>query len=791
MEGLLWGWVTAIAALRLWHRLPSPLWALLPFSLALLPAVLRWRGRWPAMLLLGMAAGLAWSLHHAGQRLAARLPSPCEGQLLMARGRITGLPEPGSDDMPGQRFRFRPQAGSACIPPGSQWQLSWRGAGQLRPGEVWQLSVKLKRPHTLYNPGGFDSERQAHAQGITATGWVSAGARQQGAGGLDDLRWRIRQHLLGAFPKQPVAAGMVLALLTGDRVGLPADAWTRYARTGITHLVAISGTHITMIAALVTWLARRSWLLFPALALRVPAGRIAAPAGWLAAVAYGALAGMELPAQRTLLMLGVVVLMRWLPGEFSARQILLSALALVLLHDPPGIHDVGLWLSFAAVALLMLGGLDGREEGGWRAALRAQWLATWGLMPLTLALFARVSWISLPVNVVAIPLVTFVIVPLAMAGLLLGLLSAPAGLLCWRLAVGVADLFDKGLQWAAALPGAASDWALPGALPLCLALTLALLLMPRQLPGRWLAPWPLLALLWPQPALLPGQLRVVFLDVGQGLSVLVQSAGHQLLFDTGPAMGPQADAGSRVILPYLHWAGVSALDVLVFSHDDLDHTGGGRSLLAGMPVRQVSGVWPTLLKDLPRSARPAHRPCRAGTGWVWDGVRFDWLWPDPATPMPDDNNRSCVLRVRALGHTVLIPGDLEAAGERALLARAGPDALRADLLVLGHHGSNSSTTAEFLAVVHPREVVAATGYRNRYHHPAPQVLERLHEAGVPGWHTDATGAIRHDFLMAGQWPSAQRWRLESPHYWLLPDDRLPSGKAPQPLSMLGALGAFP
>lgn len=789
MQSLLWGWVAGMLPLLWWPALPSPhgAWLVLAAGLCGLCGDLRWRRL--GWFCGGCAAGLAWSVLAASASLMARLPLACEGRVLVMTGVISGLPEPAEPS--GRRFRFRPSEPGPCLPGAGEWQLSWRQAGELRPGESWRLTVRLKRPHTLYNPGGFDGERHAHAGGVVAVGVVKSGRFLRAGGGIDDLRWRIRQRLLPAFPAQPEAAGMVLALLTGDRVGMTGEAWARYSRTGITHLVAISGTHIVMVAVLAGWLVRRGWLLLPGIALRVPASRVAAPCGLLAAIAYGLLAGMELPAQRTLLMLSAVVLMRWLPGETGLRQILLAALALVLLRDPLAIHDVGLWLSFTAVALLMAGGLHGREEGGWRAALRAQWLATWGLMPLTLALFARVSWISLPVNVVAIPLVTFVIVPLAMAGLVADSLLPSAGMACWSLAVSIADWLDRALQWAAGLPGVASDLALPGALPWCLALALGLLLMPRRLPGRWLAPWPLLALAWPQPVLAPGQLRVVFLDVGQGLSVLVQTAGHQLLFDTGPPMGPRADAGSRVILPYLRWADVAALDVLVFSHDDLDHTGGGGAVLAGLPVRQVLGVWPSLLKDMPVASRPPWRGCRAGEHWVWDGVRFDWLWPDPAQPMPDDNNNSCVLRVSAPGGSVLIPGDLERAGEQRLLALSPAGALRADVLALGHHGSNTSTTAAWLAAVRPREAVAAVGYRNRYRHPAPAVLARLQAAGIPGWRSDLAGALRYDFLTPGQPPEVRRWRVEHPHYWLRPASGRPSADHGEDLSMLGALGAFP
>lgn len=791
MEKLLFGWVAGIALLLWRDRLPSalePVVWLLAAMFALLMAraragVMAAPLRAIAVVSCGLAAGVAVSGRDARQQLADWLPSACEGRVMLVSGRVDGLPEPMLPE--GVRFRFRPDPGQGpCVGERARWQLSWPSAGVIRPDERWRLRLQLRRPSGLSNPGGFDAERWWHQERVTATGRVREGGRLRVVGTtLDGLRWRIRQQLLGRFPQQPEAAGTVLALLTGDRAGITTEAWERYARTGITHLVAISGLHLTCLAWLAGRAARMLWTRLPGAALCFPAGRVASLFGLLVATGYGLLAGMELPAQRTLFMLAVITGMRWLPGECSGRQALLLALALVLLLDPLAVHAVGLWLSFAAVALLMAGGMTPGEEGGWRAAVRAQWLATWGLLPLTLAVFARISWVSLPVNLLAIPWVTFAVVPLAMLGLALQVCWPAAGELAWTLAVWLMAVLDDLLARLAAWPGAASELALPGLTPLWLGLTVALALMPRALPGRTLACLPLLAVCWPQPSLESGQLRLTVLDVGQGLAVHVQTARHNLLFDTGPPQGSHADAGSRVILPYLRWSGVRRLDALVFSHDHLDHTGGGGAVLAGLPVRQVWGRWPSTLAAWPLKRRPQRRDCRAGRSWQWDGVRFAFLWPLPDVVASSENDRSCVLRIEVGGQVILLPGDLEAHGELVLLAQAGPEVLRADLLVLGHHGSRTSTTASFLAAVRPREVVAAVGRRNRYRHPSRVVLRRLAAAGVPGWRSDETGALRYDFVRQGKFPLVRRWRLEAGHYWLPP-----GGKD---LSMLGALPAFP
>lgn len=771
------GWIAGHLSLWFWADLPAPGGLL---GAAAVTVLMVRRLPIAALAIMALLMGCSHAVRVAGMQLDSRLPTECEGKVLTVEGDIVGLPEPA--EPLGVRFRFRPLVMQplSCAREQALWQLSWRHPAMPLPGERWRIRVKLKRPHSTLNPGGFDAERWQHAEGISATGWLRSGQRLAAApASIDFWRWQIRQRLLGQFPEQADAAGTVLALLTGDRVGISPAAWERYARTGVTHLVAISGVHITMVAWLVGTLIQSAWRRIPRASQQVSVLRMGGLAGWLAAAGYVLLAGADVPAQRTLLMLGVIVLMRWLPGRFSGLQIWLTALAVVLLFDPLAVHAVGLWLSFVAVGLLMAAGMPLGEEGGWRAALRAQWLATWGLMPLSLAIFSRVSWVSLPVNLLAIPLVTFAVVPLAMLGLLCW--PWPAALQgCWQLAVMLVEYLIRFLDWAASLPGAWQALAMPAGSVWGLALALFLLLMPRALPGRVWVIFPLTWVIWPLAAVPEGAVRMTVLDVGQGLSVLLQTRHHQLLYDTGPSLGPVADAGSRIIAPALREARIGELDLLVFSHDDLDHTGGGASVLAALPVRQVLGVWPSVI-DLP----PRNTPCVAGQRWRWDGVQFDMLWPDPQAASVGDNNRSCVLRVQAGKHVLLLTGDLEAPGELYLVEQMPAQTLKADLLMLGHHGSKTSTTASFLEAVQPREVIAAVGYRNRFKHPARVVVQRLADKGIPGWRTDATGALIYDILPDAPWPAAQRWRIEHAHYWRWPEHGA-TGRA-----SLGALDAFP
>jgi len=777
---LLSGWIAGHLGLWFWVELP-PLSVMFCCSLVMIG--LAWHR--PCALSCGLAAlcaGSVFAIQAARVQLDSRLPGVCEGKLITVDGVIAGLPEPA--EPLGVRFRFRPDGVQSiamhCHREQALWQLSWRADVTPLPGERWRIRVKLKRPHSTQNPGGFDAERWQHAEGISATGWIRSGQRLDNAPVSIDLwRWRIRQRLLGQFPLQADAAGTVLALLTGDRAGISPAAWERYARTGVTHLMAISGVHITLVAWLVGNLFQMLWRRIPGALSRCSALRMGGLAGWLAAGGYVLLAGAEVPAQRTLLMLGVILLMRWLPGQFSGLQTWLAALAVVLLMDPLAVHSVGLWLSFVAVGMLMAAGMPLGEEGGWRAALRAQWLATWGLLPLSLAIFSRVSWVSLPVNLVAIPVVTFAVVPMSMLGLLCWPWPALTAVF-WRLSVTLMQCLIQALDWAAALPGAWQALSLPSGSAWGLALVMFLLLMPRAMPGRaWLL-FPLAWVLWPHALVPHGAVRMTLLDVGQGLSVLLQTRHHQLVYDTGPSLGPHADAGSRIIAPALREARISQLDLLVFSHDDLDHTGGGASVLAALPVRQVLGVWPSVI-----DAPARNTPCNAGQHWRWDGVQFEVLWPYPDIAVAGDNNQSCVLRVQAGEHVLLLTGDLEAPGELHLVEQTPAEKLKAHLLVLGHHGSKTSSTVTMLEAVQPQEVIAAVGYRNRFKHPAKVVLQRLADKGIPGWRSDATGALLYDIVPNAPWPVVQRWRLQHPHYWRWPEQGT-AGRA-----SLGALGAFP
>ena len=740
--------------------------------------------KFAATLLAAAILGVAWSAWLAHLALADVLPREQEGKDVAFVGTVDSLPHEFDG---GTRFNLRVErvlSPDATVP--QRIAVSWYGQHAatdsqtpVQPGERWQLVVRLQRPHGNANPYGFDYEAWLLEQGVRATGYVRpAGPRNvrldafvpRPAHVVERARAALRRHILQNMEGKRYA-GVIVALVIGDQRGIPQSSWDVFNRTGIRHLVSISGLHITMIAALAAWavssLWRRSFFIEgAALPLRLPAQKAAALAGALVALVYVLLAGAGVPAQRTFYMLASVAAALWFGRVVALSHVLCLALAVVVLIDPWAVLGAGFWLSFGAVAVILYANL-GRVEfaTGWRrtlgAAVRTQYAVTVGLVPLTMLLFAQVSLASPLANAVAIPVVSLFVTPLALLGALL-----PAPLAGWVLGLAhvAVELLADGLAWLAASPLAVVNAPAPQAWIFVLALAgAAWMLAPRGWPHRWagLAAWaPMLTQLPSAPP--DGSFSVTAFDVGQGMALLVETGRHRLLYDAGPQYGPGADAAGRILLPYLRGRGIGALDALVVSHSDVDHAGGARTLLEGVTVAQVHSSLPGS-HPVVRAAR-RHRRCDAGQEWHWDGVRFELLGPTPQSYQEAGlkaNARSCVLRVSALGKAMLLAADIEAAQELQLL-QTSPGRLRADVLLAPHHGSGTSSTAAFLAAVEPTFGIFQVGYRNRYRHPKKEVYERYGSLGIRRLRTDESGAVTLHF---GQTLDVGEFRSERRRYW--------------------------
>ncbi len=742
-----------------------PVW---PFLAVLAPVLAGLRRRPRACACLAAAiVGCAWALWHAERGLAARLPQALDGEAFRVEGRIAGAPRRQHAVVQFELDVARVEAGRRRVPALRRLALSdYRGGFLPAPGSRCTLHVRLRSPRGLRNPAGQDFERWLFSQRIDATGYLIAHPAnacrvEPWHGGLDRLRQRLADEIsvsLGDGGAAADTAGILRALAVGERAAMTDRQWQVLQATGTTHLVSISGLHVSMVAAVMFWLARGAWSLSPALVRCAPAPHAAAGAGLAAACAYALLAGFTVPTQRTVLMLACMLWQRRRGQRLLNADGLLLALGIVVLWDPLAVLTASFWLSFGAMGSLVLLSALLREGGFVRRSVGIHlWLAL-ALAPMLALLSPAIAWTSPLANLVAVPLVTWGVVPLVLVGVALSLCGLPGAAPCWRLAARVWDLGWAGLGGLADL---APEWQLPHASPVAAVLLamlgLAALLLPLASARWWLSPL-LCSSLWLARPAVPatGDFTLTVFDVGQGLSVLVRTRQHALLYDAGPVTRGGRDLGATVVVPNLRAAGVGRLDALVLSHEDSDHAGGADSVLRELAVARVFVS--------PSSGRDARaRRCAEGMRWRWDDVDFEILHPAHAD-RGSENELSCVLRVAGKAHSALLTGDIEARAEAAL-ARRHPS-LAADVLITPHHGSASSSTAPFVAAVRPAHAIHSAAHGNRYGFPAPAVTARYTAVGSTQWITGAVGAVRIEARGAAL--TVTGWRATARRYWHAP-----------------------
>lgn len=804
-----------------------------------------------------VAAGvlLAWGSTgwRATQRMAEAWPAEWARRDLSICVQIEGLPRPMpggavqadavllATDVPDCDAAHLAQAHPLVRHIGlyGNWPVASPGVTAPQAGQTWWLMARLHPPDGASNPGGFDAPLQAFDKDVRAIGTVrhrmapprlvTSGPTWSWVGAIDRLRQRIRDGILQRV-SDARAAGVLAGLAVGDQSAIDREDWDVFRRTGVAHVVSISGTHIAMLGCLAAMVCRPLWARWRWGRARWPAPEAARWLAVLASVLYALLAGWGVPAQRTVLMMGVMAALQSGGRRWPWALVWLLAAVVVLAWDPWALRQAGFWLSFVAVGVLMSAGTSptmahdadvgagatgapevkppeppapdhaasrlptgiARLADAARAASRrglhatqaasremvqTQYLVTLALTPLALVCFQQVSIVGAGANLVAIPLFTLLITPLALAGVLCPWL--------WDFGAWLVQLALAGLGAASALPLAVAQApVVPGWAAAMAVLGGVLGLQPWARPWRWLV-WPcMLPLFWlpvgwrllPPPP--PGHFDLLAADVGQGTAVLVRTAHHQLLFDTGPRLGSQGDAGAQHLLPLLRALAVDRLDTLVISHEDNDHVGGAASIVAGLPVAtlrsSLAPEHPLLAQPGVQGLRPVHTPCLAGQSWDWEGVRFTFLHPTPAdlaqrSRLPP-NALSCVLKVEGPGgRSALLTGDIEAAQERALLARTGAG-LKSTVLTVPHHGSTTSSTGSFLAAVAPEVAVIQAGRRNGYGHPAPAVLRRYADMGLPLRSTPRCGAWWWSSASPAAGDGQGRcWRDIAPRYWYPPD----------------------
>jgi competence protein ComEC len=779
--------VAGVWLLQQQSSLPAMTWFLVPACLLIAIVyqfhLQQWHIKRILIVLTVAWLGFFYAAGFATLRLSDALPRVWEQQDIEIVGVVATLSEVTHR---GERFRFDVEQ---VITPNAQvpkhialtyyqhhlWQPLAQETDQLplltpsifSAGQRWRLTVRLKRPHTTYNPHGFDFEAWALAQNIRAMGYIrNQNAREK----LTDFVWR--PHYMIAYCREKIGnritqsllhqpyAGVIRALVIGDHSQINAQDWEVFLRTGVNHLMSISGLHISMLAGLAFGVTAFIWRRFPYLALRLPTNKAATIAGALAALSYACLAGLSIPTQRALYMLATFAVTLLLSRRVPIARVLVIALMVVVLLDPWAVIAPGFWLSFSAVAVIAYATVNRLQLRYWLVeAANTQWSVTLGLLPLLILMFGQASIVSPLANAFAIPAISLLVVPLAIIGALL-----PFDFIL-TIAQCVLEYCMQGLGWLANLPFATWQQASAPMWAIGLAIIGVLwILLPRGFPQRWLGFMLMLPMLFVVPEKpLQGEMQVTVLDVGQGLSVVVKTANHTMVYDTGDHYNEESDAGKKVIMPYLRSQGINQLDALVISHDDKDHSGGAASILAQMPIKWLASSYTLseMIKPMPTQLR-----CYAGQQWAWDGVVFEVLYPmlesDEEATL-SDNNRSCVIKVTSRYGSVLLTGDIEKEAE-AILLQEHKDQLKSDVIIAPHHGSKTSSTTAFIKAVSARHVVFTVGYLNRFKHPRSDVIKRYLEKTATSYRSDYHGAVVLDFKNSGGL-QVNAWRSTHAKYW--------------------------
>ncbi len=698
--------------------------------------------------------GMCWAIIFASNRLDNRLPEQLAGHDLVIQGYVADLPEVDEKHV---RFTFKTTKAPEFVP--EKLRLTWYYPDKpVKAGDYWQLAVRLKPPHGNFNPGGFDYERWLFVEGIGATGYVRDSPTPQLLPMLSSafslLHWReTLSHKLQQLNFSSANSAMIKALTIGDGSNLSQTQWDVFRATGTTHLMVISGSHVGLIAGLVYLFIVKLWARFGF--LRYSPQKIAALVATISAIFYAGITGFAVPAQRAALMIALAMSAIVLQRNLKPYHTLVVVLLLVLVIDPLVILLPGFWLSFLAVSLIIYV-ISGRlvNPGFIVGSIKINWATSLGLAPLLLYCFQQISLIAPAANLIAVPVISLFIVPLALCAVLFLLIPSTVGIA--NLLFTLVSLVLEGLWWVltklANLPVATITYPQPSWWASVFAgFGVVILLAPKGMRSRWLGLILLCPLLLTQTTKpLPGAFDLTLLDVGQGLSVVVQTANHVLVYDTGAKFSETNDAGRSILVPYLRSQGISQINKVMVSHGDNDHIGGADSLLRQFKASEVITSVPQLL------SRYSPTSCQTGQSWLWDGVQFSVLSPIPGAFFSDNDN-SCVLQIKSQKYTALLPGDIEASAESVMVASYG-ERLKADVLIAPHHGSQTSSTRSFLQAVKPEIVLVPSGYRNQFGHPHPDVIERYRAAGFY-WLTSAgEGAIQVGFdkgLKVGSWRKAE------------------------------------
>jgi competence protein ComEC len=730
----------------------------------------------PSLWFLALAVGFFYGVVAGHRLLGNQLLDNLTEQDLVVEGQVIDLPQENNRR---QLFTLRVKRAYSPYRPDILFEqfptkinISSYAELRVKTGEQWRVTVKLRKPRGFVNPGGFDYQASLLRRGVGATGYIRQGEnlklQPQPKFSMDVLRYELQQWLIKK--SESPEKGILVALLVGDTSLVDKDHWGEMIKTGTNHLIAISGLHLGFFAIIGFFIGNLIGRFVQLFWHKYPSMMSGYVFSVLLTLFYSVIAGLNIPTIRTLIMLAAVQLALLLRRSFRARDTLLIALVLVLLYDPLAAYDMGFWLSFCAVAMLIFC-FSGRITLAQKYTLtmiaknhvslfvKSQWVMFIGLLIPLAILIHTSSLLAPPANFIGIPLITFFVVPCL-------ILSA----LCHFSVPSAEDFFLHCAEWGMSVVHEWLNYLLvigggkfnpiinfnPWAI--CLAiLSVFLILLPRGLGNKYIGVAGLLLALFIPLKQLPDLHMLVF-DVGQGTAVFIRTPNHQLLYDTGPIYTENFDAGSGIIVPYLQSQGVHYLDKLVVSHNDQDHSGGLIGVLAATKVNQLWMGEPD--KFRPKASDPQVENCHVQKPWQWDQVTFRFItWP--LQPNAKANNNSCVLLVEFRGHKILLTGDIEKEVERTLLAQESLTAV--DVLLAPHHGSHSSSTLEFVAQVQPKIVIYSTGFHNQHGHPHADIQARYLTAGSVPLNTAFAGAL--EFEWQGDRSRVTQYRQSSQRYW--------------------------
>ncbi len=693
--------------------------------------------KYPIMLFFLLGIALAWI--HQWLILPKGLPNVDVIQQATIHGTIASIPltNPNKTQFLFELEQYNHHPAQGLL------QLAWYNkVPHLKTGQRWQFTVKIKKPRNFLNPGSFDYVTSLSKRHIFWTGYIRAKGNKLLHSTHTKFTWlalreRLGNQLAQLTPNQPTA-GVVEALTLNLTRHISQEDWELFRRTGTIHLFGISGEHIALISGLIYWLSKWLWSRSARRCLCFPAPYVASICALLAALLYAFLAGFEPPVQRALMGCFFYTLCRLGKHRFTPWQVWRYALLGVLCLEPHAVFMQGFYFSFLAVACLLLTQQRWQLKG-YKGSVALQLSCLIGLMPLTLYWYSYGSINGFLANLLAIPLVGFLIVPLALITMLASSYSW-AWLLMKPLSWLIALLFN-GLHWTEHLAVLNLEWSIQS-MELVLALMGALLmwiLLPIK-PFRWLALlWLLLPCFPPRTVVQSGEVLVHVLDVGQGLAIALYTEHHVLLYDTGDQFFQGSDLGTMVILPYFKKLGIKKVDTIVISHPDKDHRGGLNSIEEAIAVKQ-------LVVNEPRYYKHGLK-CHEYPEWQWDDVHFRFLPIE--MKFKDKNNSSCILQISTNAGRIILTGDIEKEAEDYLVRTYG-SALSSDVLIVPHHGSKTSSSYRFLLEIAPQYAIASLGFDNRFHFPHAKTLASLNALKIPFYRTDKCGMVQLTLPIKGK-----------------------------------------